>query len=241
MDKSKIVKDLFENTDLYLTYDYNLQIRQETVTSFMKNLEIHSVLDMPCGTGTISLPMLEKCSSITLIDISANMVALAKKNIPENYKGKTVFINDDFFKLDIPDNSYDMVLCLGLLAHVNSPEQLLKRLTQVISPGGYLIIQNTDSKHFYSHLIRFYLGLKNLIKKQGYKLNKVSGAFLEQTMLINDFEILQKFRYNQSFLGFSNLFSNKKKYALTRQFFGTVENNKHANFGSDVTYLFRKK
>jgi len=240
MDKSKIVKDLFENTDLYLTYDYNLQIRQETVASFIKNLDFHSVLDMPCGTGTISLPMLDKCTNITLIDISANMVNLAKKNIPENKKQKALFINDDFFKLDIPNNSYDMVLCLGLLAHVNSPEQLLKRLSQVISPGGYLIIQNTDSKHFYSHLIRFYLGLKNLIKRERYKLNKVSGIFVEETMLNNNFEVLQKFRYNQSFLGFSNLFSNKKKYELTRRFFGTVENNKHANWGSDVTYLLKK-
>jgi ubiquinone/menaquinone biosynthesis C-methylase UbiE len=113
MDKSKIVKDLFENTDLYLTYDYNLQIRQETVASFIQNLNFQSVLDMPCGTGTISLPMLDKCTNITLIDISANMVNLAKKNIPENKKQKALFINDDFFKLDIADNSYDMVLCLG--------------------------------------------------------------------------------------------------------------------------------
>jgi hypothetical protein len=33
-NKSKVVKELFENTALYLTYDYNLQIRKETVEAF---------------------------------------------------------------------------------------------------------------------------------------------------------------------------------------------------------------
>ena len=34
MDKSKVVKELFENTAQYLKYDYNLQIRKETDYTF---------------------------------------------------------------------------------------------------------------------------------------------------------------------------------------------------------------
>jgi ubiquinone/menaquinone biosynthesis C-methylase UbiE len=169
------------------------------------------------------------------------MLALAEKNIPANEKQKVLFINDDFFNIDIQENTYDLVICLGLLAHVNSPEQLLTKLCKIITPSGSLIIQNTDSSHFYSYLIRTYLGLKNMITKQRYKLNKVKGSFLEQHIKKNGFELINSFRYNQSFLGFSNLFTNEKKYKVTRQFFGNVENNKHANWGSDVTYLFKKK
>jgi ubiquinone/menaquinone biosynthesis C-methylase UbiE len=240
-DKSKLVKELFEDTTLYLTYDYNLQIRKETLETFTKDLDYKSVLDMPCGTGSISLPLLDKANKLTLIDISSNMLLMAKKNIPEKDKQKVVCINDDFFKLDIPDNSFDMVICLGLLAHVNSPEQLLNKLAKVITPNGYLIIQNTDSSHFYSYLIRFYLGLKNIISKQRYKLNKVKASQVENNLSSNRFELLKSFRYNQSFLGFSNLFTNEKKYNMTRQFFGDATNNKHSKWGSDVTYLFKKK
>lgn len=239
-DKSKLVKELFEDTALYLTYDYNLQIRKETLETFTKYIDYKSVLDMPCGTGSISLPLLEKTEKLTLIDISANMLAIAKKNIPSNQNQKVIFINDDFFNLSIADQSYDLVICLGLLAHVNSPEQLLNKLCKIISPNGYLIIQNTDASHFYSHLIRFYLSLKNIIKKQPYTLNKVKGSFLENILEKNSFELKHLFRYNQSFLGFSNLFTNEKKYKLTRDFFGDATNNKHSKWGSDVTYLFKK-
>lgn len=239
-DKSKIVKELFEDTALYLTYDYNLQIRKENLEAFTKDLKYDSVLDMPCGTGSISLPLLKHAKTVTLIDISSNMLSIAKSNIPEIEKHKVTFINDDFFNIDIKPGSYDLVICLGLLAHVNSPEQLLNKLSHSVSPGGHLIIQNTDSAHFYSYLIRFYLGLKNIISKQPYKLNKVKGTFVEEQVSKNGLKLVKTFRYNQSFLGLSNLFTNQKKYELTRRFFGTVDENKHAHWGSDVTYLFKK-
>jgi ubiquinone/menaquinone biosynthesis C-methylase UbiE len=150
-DKSKIVKELFEDTALYLTYDYNLQIRKENLEALTRDLKYKSVLDMPCGTGSISLPLLKNAKTLTLIDISSNMLSIAKSNIPDDEKHKVTFINNDFFNIDIKPNTYDLVICLGLLAHVNSPEQLLNKLSHIISPGGYLIIQNTDSAHFYSH------------------------------------------------------------------------------------------
>ncbi len=239
-DKSKVVKEVFENTAQYLKYDYNLQIRKETVLSFTKDLHFASILDIPSGTGAMSIPLLNQADKLTMIDISSNMLSIAQSNIPPAELHKTEIINADFFSLDLKEQNYDLIICLGLLAHVNSPEQLLNRVSVLLKPNGILIIQNTDSKHFYNHLIRLYLGLKNMISKQPYTLNKVSGIFLEQTLAKQGLKLERKFRYNQSFLGLSNLFSNDQKYNLTRHFFGDSNNNKHASWGSDVTYLFRK-
>jgi ubiquinone/menaquinone biosynthesis C-methylase UbiE len=241
MERTERVKELFENTSLYLTYDYNLQIRQETVDTFTGNRKFKSTLDMPCGNGAISVPLIHKTEKLTLLDISENMIKLAESSISENNKSKVTLINGDFFEQKFKANSFDLVICLGLLAHVNSPKQLLDELSNIIEPGGMLIIQNTNSNHFYSHLIRVYLFLKNIIKKQPYTLNKVSASFLESTLANNGFELKQVYRYNQSFLGLSNFFSNTKKYKLTRWFFGTADSNKHAAWGSDYTYSFIKK
>ena len=240
-DKSKVVKELFENTALYLTYDYNLQIRKETVEAFTNGMNFHHILDIPSGTGNMSIPLLNRTEKLSLIDISSNMLAIAQKSIPENYLYKTDVTNADFFELDLPKNSYDLIICLGLLAHVNSPEQLINKIASLLKPGGLLIIQNTDASHFYSHLIHLYLGLKNLIHKQSYKLNKVHAAFIENNLQENNLEFIKCYRYNQSFLGLSNLFSNEKKYTLTRNFFGDATQPKHQSFGSDYTYLFKKK
>ncbi len=240
-DRTTAVKELFEDTALYLTYDYNLQIRKETVEAFTSGLHCTNVLDMPSGTGVISIPLLNRTEKLTLIDISANMLAIAKKNISAEYAHKTEVINADFFALNLQDNAYDLVICMGLLAHVNSPEQLLNRLSGLLKPNGLLIIQNTNASHFYSYLIRMYLGLKNLVRKQSYKLNKVTAGFVENTLQNNNLELIKSYRYNQSFLGFSNLFSNEKKYKLTREFFGDATKPKNQSFGSDYTYLFKKK
>lgn len=239
-DKSKLVKALFEDTALYLTYDYNLRIRRETVEAFTAGKTFSSVLDMPCGTGDMSVGLLDRSRKLTLIDISENMLSLAKSKVPAEQQHKTELINGDFFKLALPGQSFDLVICLGLLAHVDSPQALLNKLSGLVAPGGLLIIQNTDASHPYSHLIRLYLGLKGLLKKQLYRLNKVKAPLVENTLKQAGFELVSCYRYNQSFLGFSNLFSNQKKYDLTRRFFGDATHNRHAAWGSDYTYLFRK-
>lgn len=239
-DKSRLVKELFEDTALYLTYDYNLRIRKETVEAFTVGMSFRSVLDMPCGTGDMSVALLNRVQKLTLVDISSNMLQLAEKKIPSEQRSKAELINGDFFDLPFKAQSFDLVICLGLLAHVNSPEQLLKKLSGLIMPDGLLIIQNTNASHFYSHLIRFYLGLRSVVKKQPYKLNKVKASLVEHILRDNGFELVRLYRYNQSFLGLSNLFSNDRKYELTRKFFGDATQARHASWGSDYTYLFRK-
>ena len=239
-DRRSIVKELFENTGHYLTYDYNLQIRKETVQTFTAGMHFNQVLDMPCGNGSISMPLLDRTNHLDFTDISSNMIALTTKAIPEKHRTKTKVIQGDFFELEWKENSYELIICLGLLAHVNSPEQLIHKLAGLIKPGGYLIIQNTDSSHFYSYLIRAYLGLKNIFQKQSYLLNKIPASFVEEHAQKNNLSLFKTYRYNQSFLGFSNLFSNERKYKLTTGFFGNADRPKNQSLGSDYTYLFKK-
>jgi ubiquinone/menaquinone biosynthesis C-methylase UbiE len=239
-DRNEAVKELFENTGRYLKYDYNLRIRQETLEFFTRELRPENVLDMPCGNGEISMQLLNRTGNLVMMDVSRNMISLAKKNVPENFKHKVELINADFFKVDLTGQTFDLVICLGILAHVESPESLLTRISGLVKPGGYLVIQNTDAKHFYNYLIRFYLGAKNIFKRQSYRLNNFRGETLEVILAANGLVREKMFRYNQSFLGFSNLFSNERKYALTRRIFGSAEHPKNQSFGSDVTYLFKK-
>ena len=101
-------------------------------------------------------------------------------------------------------------------------------------------IQNTNSDHFYSGLIRLYLGVRKLFGKDKYKLNKVSANTVENSFKKAGFTCESVFRYNQSFVGFSKFFSNDKKYNLTRKWFGNAVKNKNASLGSDYIYFFKK-
>jgi 2-polyprenyl-3-methyl-5-hydroxy-6-metoxy-1,4-benzoquinol methylase len=237
--RQEAVRELFENTAQYLKFDYNLRIRKETVLAFTKDLHFKNVLDMPCGNGEISIPLAHKADHLLLMDLSSNMCRLASENITAS-SDKIEIKNADFFSYDFNGRKFDLIICLGLLAHVESPKLLLDKLSGQVQPGGYLVIQNTDASHFYNYLIRTYLGVKNIFREQAYPLNSVSGSFIEKYFSEKGFKKVRQFRYNQSFLGFSNLFSNEKKYRLTRNFFGDAENPKHQAWGSDVTYFFKK-
>lgn len=43
-------------------------------------------------------------------------------------------------ELDLPDASFDVVLCTQVLEHVRRPQRALEEITRVLKPGGYLLL-----------------------------------------------------------------------------------------------------
>jgi ubiquinone/menaquinone biosynthesis C-methylase UbiE len=239
--KTDEVKAFFERTDVYLTYNYNLRIRAETVGYFIGEHRFEKVLDMPCGTGDISAPFIDHFGHLTMMDFSENMIATSKSRIPDEAKSKVTFINGDFYAYDFGAQQFDLVMNIGILAHIADPMRFLDESMKLVKPGGSLILQNTDSDHWFAKLIHSYLGLRRMVGKDKYKLNKVREKDLLEKLEKNGFTLQQSFRYNQSFLGLSRLFKNDLKYKLTRDYFGDAAVPRNQKAGSDVTYLFRKR
>lgn len=238
------VQDFFEQTEVYLTYNYNLRIRMETVGHFLQitgDDHFDEVLDMPCGTGDISLPFLNRFTRLTLMDFSHNMIATAREKTPEQQRSKVDFIRSDFYDHDFGNRRFDLVLNIGILAHIRDPWKFLRRSIDLVKPGGYLILQNTDADHPFAKLIFSYLWLRRAVGKDKYALNKVSEKKLLREVESRGLDLVASFHYNQSFLGMSRLFGNETKYRMTRRYFGSAENPRRQKAGSDATFLFRKK
>ena len=234
------VKHFFEQTDIYFNFDYNIKIRTETVAEMIGDEQFGKVLDMPCGNGVISLKSKPHFHQLTLVDFSENMIALAKKYAEEEKATNVSFTCGDIFETNFPNEEFDLIISLGILAHIDDIDKFLRYIQNKVKKGGSIIIQNTNSDHFYSKLIRLYLGVRKLLGKDKYALNKVPANQVESSFQKAGFTCQKVFRYNQSFIGFSKLFSNTKKYELTRKWFGKVSHNKNASLGSDYIYLFKK-
>lgn len=242
------VKAFFEKTEHYLTYNYNLRIRMETVGYFIGNTRYEAVLDMPCGTGDISAPYVDQFGQLTLMDFSENMIATARSRfsddkgvLMEKAQHKLEFIHGDFYAHDFGESRYDLVMNIGILAHIRDPWTFLEQSMALVKPGGTFILQSTDSRHWFAKLIFAYLGLRRLAGIDKYALNKIPERELLPKVQGGGFELVKSFRYNQSFLGFSRLFSNELKYKLTQRYFGHAGQPLRQKSGSDVTYLFRKE
>lgn len=240
MERKAEVKTFFEQTDIYFNFDYNIKIRTETVAEFIGDTDYQNVLDMPCGNGFISLKNSEHFDQLSLVDFSENMIALAKEIALKEHVKDVSFTCGDIFKTSFKEGEFDLIISLGILAHIDDIDRFLNYIQSRVKSGGTIIIQNTNSAHFYSGLIRLYLGVRRLIGKDKYRLNKVKASTLENSFKKAGFTCEKVFRYNQSFIGFSKLFTNDKKYELTRKWFGNTSKNKNAALGSDYIYLFRK-
>lgn len=238
--KKEAVKNFFEQTNIYFNYDYNIKIRTETVAEFIGDKTFQNVLDMPCGNGFISLKNSKNFASLTLVDFSENMIKLAKEIAEKEKLNTTTFICGDIYETNFKAETFDLIISLGILAHIDDVDKFLTFIQTKVKKGGIIIIQNTSSNHFYSKLIRLYLGVRKLLGKDKYSLNKVPATKVERHFATTGFNLQKVFRYNQSFVGFSKLFSNNKKYDLTRKWFGNVAKNKNASLGSDYIYLFQK-
>lgn len=238
--KKEEVKKFFEQTNIYFNYDYNIKIRTETVAEFIGDKRYNNVLDMPCGNGLISLKNSKQFNTLALVDFSENMIALAKQIAEQEKVTQVSFYCGDIFETNFNNEEFDLIISLGILAHIDDIDKFLNYIQSKVKKGGAIIIQNTNSNHFYSKLIRLYLGVRKLLGKDKYKLNKVPASQVENSFKKAGFTCQKVFRYNQSFIGFSKLFTNDKKYELTRKWFGNATNNKNASLGSDYIYLFKK-
>ncbi len=234
------VHSYFSEPQRYLKEGYNLRIRKECVHDFTRGEQYENIIDAPCGDASISLPLLPKCSHLTLVDFSHQMLNIALKNIPLSEKEKTEFICSDIRNLNLPYNHYDLIICLGLLSHLKDPISALDALMPLLKSGGKLILQNTDSGHWYFRLIKIYETIKTIFNPHHYHLYPVSEKLICSILQNHGFTLQNQFRYNQSFLGLGRMISSVKKYNLTRKFFGDIKHPKHQNWGSDHIYLFKK-
>jgi ubiquinone/menaquinone biosynthesis C-methylase UbiE len=92
------------------------------------------ILDIPCGTGRLSLYLALKGFQVTGIDISQAMISMAQKKI-ENYpvKDKITLRVGDAEALSFPDSYFDIVVSLRLFGHLPTGNRLniLKEMCRV--------------------------------------------------------------------------------------------------------------
>src|SRR5260370_10181557 len=98
------------------------------------------VLEVGVGTG-ISLPQYAPHLRIFGTDISEAMLQKAKKRVAElrlmNVENLAVM---DAEKLELPDNSFDVVMSQYVLTAVPKPDVALDEFARVLRPGGELIV-----------------------------------------------------------------------------------------------------
>jgi ubiquinone/menaquinone biosynthesis C-methylase UbiE len=163
------VREFFDS-DAYLSRNPIVLIRARLVAELLTDLHGARVLDLGCGDGSVSLPLRVAGNDVTLVDFSEKMLRRAKHAAASPAWGKAEYVHADVLDWE-PEGVYEAVLCIGLLAHVSSPDRLVKRAATVTRPGGHCILQITDGGHPLGWLLTRYARVR---KREGYRLNELT-------------------------------------------------------------------
>ena len=94
------------------------------------------ILDVGCGAGIPVSQFLARTFSLTGIDISSTMIALAKENVPA-----AKFVIADVAKTEFPACRFDAIVSFYAIFHIPRQEHLnlFRRFAQWLRPGGLLL------------------------------------------------------------------------------------------------------
>lgn len=95
-------------------------------------------LEVGCGRGSVSAYFSENGFDCTLLDISPDVIEVAKKIFQDN-KLKAKCVVGDANKLPYKDNSFDVVVSIGLLEHFEDIETPIKEQIRILDKGGLFL------------------------------------------------------------------------------------------------------
>jgi 2-polyprenyl-3-methyl-5-hydroxy-6-metoxy-1,4-benzoquinol methylase len=234
------VKSLFESPQPYLDRRrYNINIRADTVQYFLRNRKFTSILDVGCGDGSASIPLLNPERNLTLLDLSSQMLSIAQSQVPPSLSRNLQAINQDFLAANLAPQSFDVVICLGLLAHVNSPKTVIEKIAQLLRPNGIVILQSTDSSGFPSRFGIFYRRILEAFGRMNYRYTLTTSAQVIEMFADCGLQLSNIYRYSLPGLpGIDRIFSQQALYKCVRLAYGSAENNYNTWPGKECIYLF---
>ena len=108
------------------------------------------ILDFGCGVGRLVIPFAETCAEVVGVDVSASMLAEARRNCDEyGVAGVQLLPSDD--ALSSLQGTFDLVHSALVFQHieVKRGRALFARLLDCIAPGGIGAIQITYAKAYH--------------------------------------------------------------------------------------------
>jgi len=104
-----------------------------------------AVLEAAAGTGSISIAVSDKASRITCSDISEKMLNVARRKINKRGIQNIAVELRSIFKLEKPDNSFDVVIAGQVLHLIDEPEKAALELKRVAKSMVILPISITKN------------------------------------------------------------------------------------------------
>jgi|SRR5882672_7771946 len=117
------------------SYKYH-EVNKVHAFNKIRRKQFDNVLGFGSAWGHEFEPIIEKISHLTIVEPSENLRSKTIGSIIPEYVTPTVT-----GKLDLDNNSFDLITCFSALHHVPNVSFVVKELIRVLKPDGYLLIR----------------------------------------------------------------------------------------------------
>ncbi|HLC55895.1 MAG TPA: methyltransferase domain-containing protein [Candidatus Nanoarchaeia archaeon] len=182
---------------------YNEMLEMPTTLKLLGNVKDKKILDLGCGTGIYAKVLTNKGAIIRCIDISEEMIKIAKKGNP-----KIEFKIGNMDNLPYKDKEFDVVLAALSLEYSKDWDPIFKEVKRVLKDNGLFVFSGSNPVIDVAKKV-VYRGRKfRIVKdyfKEGFRETKWTtehGAYIKirfyhktygtivKTILRNGFEII---------------------------------------------------
>lgn len=141
----------FDHFD-FLAPIYDRMMKSTPQVDLLEHLNINSrssVLDVGGGTGRVAQTLIPHAASVTVVDLSFNMLREAR--LKPGLNG--VMAGSEH--LPYEESSFDVVLMVDAFHHVIDQSLTLREMFRVVKPGRSLVVEEPDINTFLVKLVAF--------------------------------------------------------------------------------------
>lgn len=117
----------------------------ELLKSYIGKSQIKSTLDVGCGTGVATYPLVEFSETVTALDISAKMIQIAEEVKKDKLaqlgiqdQSRVMFKVNSVQDLNEPENSYDLITSAQCIHWFGDFTSYFSAAHNLLKPGGVL-------------------------------------------------------------------------------------------------------
>lgn len=134
------VNKFYEETDVYMygLIDFCNTSRINKVIYPIKDSVGAKILDFGAGIGMIGLAVAEN-NDVDYYDVPSKTQEFAK-HLVTKFKQKVNFITEEKMR----DTTYDIIICMDVLEHLENPMKTVKMLTGLLRPKGIFLTSGLD-------------------------------------------------------------------------------------------------
>jgi len=127
------------DVDRYLNPPAESPYGLEYAFYLLGDIQGKTVLDLGCGTGENLVPLAKRGATVVGIDISPDLIELARKRVSSYGLQATVRVGSAY-ATELPDQSVDVVFSMALLHHLDLPKARTE-IYRILRPGGLFILR----------------------------------------------------------------------------------------------------